>query len=240
MRRLLEILFAILLLILLFPFFLMAVIVVQIDSPGPIIFRQVRIGKGGRKFTLYKLRTMKKGANGSFPPHTQVNDPRFSPVCRFIRATCIDEVPQLWNILKGDMSFVGPRPELPKIVKTYDEEQKNVLKFEPGLFGISQLVLREGVDYRKKLIIENAYYPHRTLLKDFTITFLTPFVIVDNALGKILGHNGKKTAYTNTSWFRFIIRHNGDKSISEVIKKVVNEENADSTFSDTNAMRNSG
>jgi len=126
LRRLLEILFAILLLILLFPFFLIAVIVVQIDSPGPIIFRQVRIGKGGRKFTLYKLRTMKKGANGSFPPHTQVNDPRFSPVCRFIRATCIDEVPQLWNILKGDMSFVGPRPELPKIVKTYDEEQKNV------------------------------------------------------------------------------------------------------------------
>ncbi len=209
--------------IILLPFFIIAVLIVQIDSPGPIIFRQRRIGKNGKEFVLYKLRTMKKNANGSFPPHTQVNDPRFSPICRFIRATCIDEVPQLWNVLKGDMGFVGPRPELPKIVKTYDEKQKNVLKFNPGLFGISQLVLREGVDYRKKLVIENAYYPHRTLFKDFSIAFLTPFVILDNAFNKIFKPNGEKTGYTNTNWFRLLVKHNGDKTVEEIFGKTAGE-----------------
>ncbi len=210
MLRVLEIVAAVLLLIVLLPFFVVAVLLVQIDSPGPVIFRQRRVGRGGREFTLYKLRTMRRNANGSYPPHTQVNDVRFSPLCRFIRATCIDEVPQLWNIIKGDMGFVGPRPELPNIVRTYDDEQKNVLKYKPGLLGISQLVLREGVDYKKKLKIENKYYPNRTFLKDALIVAATPFVIMDNALSRVFAPSKRRLEYTDTPWFKFLMGINGD------------------------------
>ncbi len=203
--RVAEIIGAILLLILLLPFFLLAVLIVQLDSPGPIIFRQVRVGKGGKPFVLYKLRTMKKDADGNFPPHTQVNDPRFSPVCRVIRSTGIDEVPQLWNVIKGDMGFVGPRPELPRIVDTYTPEQRRVLNYRPGVFGISQLVLREGVDYRKKLKIELAYYPRRNLLKDLLILALTPWVLAQHTITRILPFVENKREYTDTAWFRFLI-----------------------------------
>ncbi len=204
-----EIVAAALLLVLALPFFLLAVLLVQLDSPGPIIFKQERVGKDGRRFFLYKLRTMKRGANGSFPPHTQVDDPRFSPLCRLIRATCVDEVPQLWNIIKGDMCFVGPRPELPQIVATYTDDQKPVLRYKPGLMGISQLVLREGVDYRKKLVIENAYYPRRTLLKDALIVLLTPLVLFDHTLGKVLPFWRRRNEYTDAFWFKFLLGVNG-------------------------------
>ena len=206
MFRLLEIILTILLLILLFPFFLIAIILVRIDSPGPIIFKQKRVGFNSREFTLYKLRTMKQNANGSYPPHTQINDPRFSPLCRFIRASCIDEVPQLWNILKGDMKLIGPRPELPKIVKTYTPDQRNVLKYKPGLLGISQLVLREGVNYKQKLTIENSYYPNRSLWRDFMVFSLTPFVIASHAMSKMFKNgNGDRSQYTDTRWFKLLV-----------------------------------
>ena len=209
--RVLEIVGAIILLVVLFPFFLLAVLIVQVDSPGPVIFRQVRVGRGGKPFVLYKLRTMRKDADGNFPPHTQVNDPRFSPVCRLIRSTGIDEVPQLWNVLKGDMAFVGPRPELPRIVDTYTPEQKQVLKYRPGLFGISQLVLREGVDYRKKLRIELAYYPKRSFVKDILILILTPLVLAQHTITRILPFVENKREYTDTFWFRYLISATPDE-----------------------------
>jgi len=205
--RIFEIWAALLLLMVLLPFFLIAVVLVQLDSPGKVIFRQRRIGKKGREFVLYKLRTMKKNANGAYPPHTQVNDPRFSPICRLVRATCIDEIPQLWNIIKGDMGFIGPRPELPQIVEQYDDEQRGVLEFKPGLLGISQLVLREGVNYRIKLKIENAYYCHRTRLKDCTVAALTPFVIMSHTLGRMLPWKQNRTEYIDARWFRFLMRN---------------------------------
>ena len=152
---------------------------------------------------------MKKNENGKFPVHTQVNDPRFSPLCRIIRATCIDEVPQLWNIIKGDMSFIGPRPELPKVVDTYNIEQKEVLRFKPGLFGISQLVMREGVNYRLKLKIECAYYPHREFFKDSLIIAITPFVLVRHTLGRVLPFFHNKNEYIKTRWFKWLMNSNG-------------------------------
>ena len=208
--RVLEFIGALILLILLLPFFVIAVLIVQLDSPGPIIFHQKRIGKDGKVFTLYKLRTMRKDADGTSPPHTQVNDPRFSPICRFIRATGIDEVPQLWNIIKGDMGFIGPRPELPNIVETYSQEQKEILKFNPGLFGISQLALREGVNYKKKLQIENHYYPNRNVIKDFLILFFTPLVLANHAFGRIIPFWKKRTEYTDTFWFKYLVSMNGN------------------------------
>lgn len=210
--RALEIIVAGALFLILLPFFLVAAILVQIDSPGKVIFVQKRVSKGGKMFNLYKLRTMKKNANGDFPPHTQINDQRFSPLCRLIRSTCIDEVPQLLNIIKGDMSFVGPRPELPKIVSTYDENQLRIFEFKPGLFGISQLALREGVDYRKKLDIELAYYPHRNLLKDSLIVVFTPLVLASHTMGKILPFAKPKSDYSNSALIKFLIPQNGKRS----------------------------
>ncbi|RKZ25206.1 hypothetical protein DRQ29_06680, partial [bacterium] len=129
---------------------------------------------------------------------------------RFIRATGIDEVPQLWNIIKGDMGFIGPRPELPNIVETYSQEQKEILKFNPGLFGISQLALREGVNYKKKLQIENHYYPNRNVIKDFLILFFTPLVLANHAFGRIIPFWKKRTEYTDTFWFKYLVSMNGN------------------------------
>ena len=230
LTRAAEIVVASVLLILLLPFFLLAVVIVQIDSPGPIIFKQVRVGKNGKSFVLYKLRTMRKNANGTYPPHTQVNDPRFSPVCRLIRSTGIDEVPQLWNVIKGDMGLVGPRPELPAVVETYNSRQKEVLKFRPGVFGISQLALREGVDYRKKLKIELAYYPKRTLMKDIMILIFTPIVLMWHTLSKILPFVKHKREFVDTFWFRYLL-----SATPEEVEKLLNvsEEDGKGVFETT-------
>ncbi len=207
--RIVEIVVATILLLLLLPFFILAVVLVQIDSPGPVLFRQKRVGLEGKEFTLLKLRTMKKGANGEFPPHTQKNDERFSPFCRFIRATCIDEVPQLLNVIMGDMHLIGPRPELPAIVETYDSEQRKILKYKPGLLGISQLALREGVDYRQKLKIENSYYPNRTLIKDILISILTPVSILSHIISRTVNGKCTKGEFVDSPWFRIFLVHNG-------------------------------
>ncbi len=181
----LEITIAILLLIVTLPLFLLAGIIVMIDSPGPLLLKQDRVGKDGKLFKLIKLRTMKKGANGNLPMHTQLNDPRFSPVCRFIRSTCLDELPQLWNILVGDMTFIGPRPERPPIVHAYTERQRDILKFKPGLFGISQIVFREGIIVSEKIDLELRYYENRTIGSDIKILLYTPIVLIAHMAGKI-------------------------------------------------------
>lgn len=193
-----EMLLALVLFILLLPLFLFAVLLVQIDSPGRIIFKQPRIGKNGKPFILYKLRTMKRGANGNFPVHTQVNDERFSPLCRLIRATTIDEIPQLVNVMKGEMSLVGPRPERPQVVTTYTPTQRDILRFTPGLFGISQLAFREGVIVDKKLSLELKYYPQRTALSDIKIVCYTPFILLKDTFSKLVpssNHRGDRTEW---------------------------------------------
>ncbi|RKZ29453.1 sugar transferase [bacterium] len=198
--RIIEIIIALLLMIITAPLFLLAVIVAMVDSPGKILLKQDRVGKNGKVFKLFKLRTMKKGANGDLPMHTQVNDPRFSPVCRFIRSTCIDEIPQFWNILKGEMTFIGPRPERPPIVEAYTERQRDILNFTPGLFGISQLVFREGVVVSEKIDVELQYYENRTIWKDSKILFYTPIVLLAHVAGKV--RPGKFSTNHKHSWLK--------------------------------------
>ncbi len=185
LKRTAEVIAASIFLIIALPLFLIASIIVLIDSPGPLILRQERVGKGGRVFKLFKLRTMKKGANGNLPMHTQVDDPRFSPICRFIRSTCIDEIPQLLNIIRGEMTFIGPRPERPPIVEAYTERQLDILNFTPGLFGISQLVFREGVIVPKKIALELKYYESRNIFRDIKILLYTPIVLISHMAGKV-------------------------------------------------------
>ncbi len=115
------------------PFFLLIAMFIKLDSEGPVLHRARRIGKGGKPFTLYKFRTMVADASNQGPGITRDADPRITRVGRFLRKMKIDEMPQLINVLKGEMSIVGPRPEDPRYVAHYTPEQRRVLSVRPGM-----------------------------------------------------------------------------------------------------------
>ncbi len=139
LKRTLDILLALLAIILASPAMILTAILVRIDSPGPIIFRQRRIGRNGKEFTIYKFRTMVEGADSLGPSITAQKDPRITQIGQILRNLKIDELPQFFNVLKGDMSFVGPRPEVPEMAARYSLEQKKALAVRPGILGPSQI-----------------------------------------------------------------------------------------------------
>lgn len=120
-------------LVVLSPLLAVAAGLVRLSSPGPALYRGVRVGRDGRTFHILKLRTMRTGADTAGPAVTTAADARVTPVGRFLRRTKFDEVPQLVNVLRGEMSLVGPRPEHPDFVKHYSEDQRRVLSVRPGL-----------------------------------------------------------------------------------------------------------
>jgi lipopolysaccharide/colanic/teichoic acid biosynthesis glycosyltransferase len=129
-------------LILLSPLMLLAAVAIKLDSPGPIMFRQKRIGKGFHPFLIYKFRTMQE-ASGRRRSLTVGDEPWITPTGRLLRRTKIDEVPQLINVLKGDMSFVGPRPEVPEFVELFRSEYEEILKVRPGITDLASLKYRD-------------------------------------------------------------------------------------------------
>ena len=134
MIRLFDILFSLIGIILLSPLLLIIAIFIRVDSPGEIIFRQKRVGKNGKIFRLYKFRTMVKDAERKGLQLTVgQSDNRITKIGFFLRKYKLDELPQLFNVLKGDMSLVGPRPEVEKYVNLYTEEQRKILKVKPGI-----------------------------------------------------------------------------------------------------------
>jgi lipopolysaccharide/colanic/teichoic acid biosynthesis glycosyltransferase len=136
-----EIIFALAGLILSIPVLLVAAIAIALTSRGPVLFRQARMGKGGRLFTMYKLRTMAATAPG--PQVTARGDQRITPVGRLLRKTKIDELPELWHLLKGEMALVGPRPEVPKYVDAQNPLWRKVLQVRPGLTDPVTVCLRD-------------------------------------------------------------------------------------------------
>ncbi|HKV86512.1 MAG TPA: sugar transferase [Candidatus Dormibacteraeota bacterium] len=130
------------------PVMLAAAAAVKLDSPGPVFFKGRRVGREGRVFSIHKLRTMGVGAHREGPAVTSSDDPRVTRVGHILRKTKVDELPQLFNILKGEMSFVGPRPEDPRYVEHYTDEQRRLLRFRPGLTGPAAI---EFIDEEKKL-----------------------------------------------------------------------------------------
>ena len=133
MKRTFDLIFAIPGALILSPFLLAAALFVKMDSPGPALFRQVRVGKDGRLFQLAKFRTMHVDAEKMGPQITVGRDPRITRVGAILRKTKIDEFPQLINVIRGEMSLVGPRPEVPKYVDLYSKEQRQVLSLMPGI-----------------------------------------------------------------------------------------------------------
>jgi len=118
---------------LMLPLFALLALVSKLTSPGPVFFRQDRVGRAGRRFRIVKFRTMQLGADRHGPLVTAKGDPRVTSLGRILRRSKLDELPQLWNVFTGDMSLVGPRPEVPLYVAAYSEEQRCVLAVRPGL-----------------------------------------------------------------------------------------------------------
>ena len=151
---------------------------VKLDSPGPIIFRQRRVGKDGVEFDFFKFRSMYVSSNpyAQTPQHS--GDPRITRVGRFLRRSSLDELPQFWNVVRGEMSLVGPRPEMPFIVATYNEEQRERLKVRPGITGVWQISAVRGEPIHANIEYDLFYIEHRSLLLDLIIMIKTLFTAI--------------------------------------------------------------
>jgi len=168
-KRLFDLCLAITGLILMSPLFLLIAILSKFISPGPVFYRQERVGKAGHTFKIVKFRTMQVDTNKLGPSITAAGDPRITSIGRILRALKLDELPQLWNVLKGEMSLVGPRPEVPLYVEFYTEEQKKVLTVRPGITDPSSLAYRYEEDLLARHADPASYYqevvlPHKLSL----------------------------------------------------------------------------
>ncbi|MBR6569337.1 MAG: sugar transferase [Clostridia bacterium] len=195
-RRTQDVILAALGLIVLSPIMLLVALLIMIDSPGAgPIFKQTRVGRDGKTFDFYKFRSMCPGAEGQLEKLLKFNemngpvfkikdDPRITRVGRFIRKTSIDELPQLWNVLKGDMSIVGPRPALPREVEQYDEYELQRLYVTPGLTCYWQIQpSRNDMSFEEWLELDLKYIKERSFLVDWKIILKT--------FGAVLGMNGE-------------------------------------------------
>ena len=189
-KRLFDFSSALIGLIVLSPLFLITSLIIKLSSAGPVFHRGERVGLNGRLFHLYKFRTMTADAATIGPGITAQDDPRVTWVGRLLRRTKIDELPQLINVLKGDMSLVGPRPEDPRYVARYTPKQREVLKFRPGITSAASLAYRreeqilDRLDWEKvyqnevlpaKLAIDLDYFSKRTLVSDLLLIVRTVF-----------------------------------------------------------------
>lgn len=184
-KRFLDVTASFLGLVLLSPLLLAVSILIKIDSRGPVIFRQKRIGRNGKVFEIYKFRSMCVGAEKTGSGvYSGKGDARVTRMGKILRATSIDELPQLLNILKGEMSFVGPRPPLtyhPWKYEEYTDFQKRMFEVRPGITGWAQVNGRKDVEWHKRIELNVWYVDHMSLLLDIKIMFMTAFKVLTNA-----------------------------------------------------------
>ncbi|MPM93716.1 Undecaprenyl phosphate N,N'-diacetylbacillosamine 1-phosphate transferase [bioreactor metagenome] len=176
-KKIFDIISSFLGIVILSPLFLIVSILIKLDSPGKVLFIQDRLGKDGKVFKIYKFRTMCDNAinigNGLFTDET---DSRITKIGSFLRKTSIDELPQLFNILKGDMSLVGPRPPVPNFPYKYDEySDMQKIRFEmlPGITGWAQVVGRNSIDWDERIALDIDYVKNYSFLWDIKIIILT-------------------------------------------------------------------
>ncbi len=160
------------------PLFVVAAILIKRDSEGPVFYKQVRIGQDGRPFRMFKFRTMYLHLSGDAVAPKDHFDPRITPIGRWLRRYSLDELPQLLNVLKGDMSLVGPRPEMPFIVEQYGPLQRERLRAKPGITGLWQISFARNEAIHENLDYDIYYVEHRSFLLDVVILFLTFFAVV--------------------------------------------------------------
>lgn len=199
-KRLCDIVISLILLVVLSPLMLITIIAVRAESKGSAIFKQKRLGLNGDVFTIYKFRSMCMGAEHTGSGvYSGADDMRVTKVGRIIRATSIDELPQLVNILKGDMSFIGPRPPLtyhPWELSEYTDEQLHMFDTRPGITGWAQVHGRKDVEWHKRIELNCWYVDHMSLLLDIKIVFITLFKVLKNEdnvnVGETVARNNEK------------------------------------------------
>jgi lipopolysaccharide/colanic/teichoic acid biosynthesis glycosyltransferase len=199
-KRALDIIGSIALLVVLSPLLLLIAALVKLMSPGPLFFRQIRIGQGMKRFTMLKFRTMhvnadhsihhefvtlfiksksQNGEPGSKALFKIVDDPRVTPIGRVLRKTSLDELPQLWNVLRGDMSLVGPRPPVPYELEQYQRwHQRRVLDAKPGITGLWQVSGRSRTTFDDMVRLDIRYAQRRSLWNDLKILLATPGAVI--------------------------------------------------------------
>jgi lipopolysaccharide/colanic/teichoic acid biosynthesis glycosyltransferase len=183
-KRLTDIIISLFVLLISLPVILIFIIAIKLETKGPAFFLHERTGYGGKKFKLFKLRGMVNNALEIGPGITQKNDPRITKVGKILRRTSIDELPNFINVLKGEMSIVGPRPEIVTVTNKYAETQKEIYDFKPGITGISQINGRQMLRPEERVEMEIKYYGNATFLSDLKIIFKT-FKVVFNNKGNI-------------------------------------------------------
>ncbi|MGA2434317.1 MAG: sugar transferase [Bryobacteraceae bacterium] len=189
-KRIVDIAVAGVALLALCPALLLIALVVRLSSPGPVLFRQSRLGRGGRPFTLLKFRTMRDGApdlrNVDGSAYTGAGDARVTPVGRILRAASLDELPQLFCVLAGTMSLVGPRPDQVDQLKFYSERERLKLSVKPGVTGLAQIGGRNRISWACRKALDVEYVERQSLWLDLSILLRTiPYV----AFGKDI-HEG--------------------------------------------------
>lgn len=176
------------------PILLIIAFLIKLDSKGPVLFKQVRVGKGGKEFKIYKFRTMVVDAEKLGKQITVGRDSRITRVGHFLRKSKLDELPQLFNVFEGTMSFVGPRPEVPRYTRLYNEEQRKVFEVRPGITDLASIkyrneneILAQSPDPEKtyieevmvdKLKLNLEYIRNRSLWMDIKIMFNTVYKII--------------------------------------------------------------
>lgn len=160
-------------LFLVLPLFILVAILIKVESRGSVFYKQFRVGRNEKLFQIWKFRTMVQNADKTGPSLTQHEDSRITGVGKFLRRFSLDELPQLYNVLKGEMSLIGPRPEIPEIVKTYSRQQLKALHVKPGMTGLSQINGRDDLPIDIKLDYEIRYVENFSLFLDIKILFKT-------------------------------------------------------------------
>lgn len=189
LKRALDIALVLPVLLLVFPLFLILAILIKTTSPGPVLFKQKRLGKGGREFWCYKFRTMVADAEEQLHQRADLrekflegykllHDPRVTRVGAFLRKTSLDETPQFLNVLLGDMSLIGPRPIVPPELSKYGVFAPKLLTVKPGLGGLWQACGRSNTSYRERIEFDMIYIDHRSFWLDIKLLILTALCVV--------------------------------------------------------------
>jgi len=187
-KRIFDIILSFIGIVILLPIYLVIAIAIKLDSKGPVLFKQVRVGKDRRNFTIYKFRTMVVSAESKrelqIDPTNMDNfvfqsksDNRITKVGSFLRNTSLDEIPQLFNVLFGHMSLVGPRPEIPEVVKYYPENYYQRLLVLPGITGLAQVSGRGEIELGKTIYYDLTYISNFSIWYDIKILFTTFFKV---------------------------------------------------------------
>ena len=183
-KRLIDVLLTIIGIPIFVVIFVIVAPIIILEDKGPVFYNAPRLGKNGKVFTMYKFRSMKVNApdirNSDGSTFNAKDDPRMTRIGRFLRNSSLDEVPQMINVLKGDMSVIGPRPDLPEHYDLYNGDEKRKLEIRPGITGYSQAYYRNEIPWRERIQCDIYYIDNMTMLFDLKILFKTVISVLSS------------------------------------------------------------